>query len=94
VSEIADTAVRVANGAGPLYGLLHAQQQRLKVELAALPDFDLPICETASKAAEASEDLQGLSAIAGPVASRAQNALPELEEAVRSHVRPQAKSID
>jgi hypothetical protein len=53
VSEIADTAVRVANGAGPLYGLLHAQQQRLKVELAALPDFDLPICETASKAAEA-----------------------------------------
>jgi hypothetical protein len=87
VSEIADTAVRVGSGAHGLYGLLHSQQQRLKVELAALPDFDLPISQTATKKAEATDELTTLSAIVGPVASRAQNALPELEEAVRTHVR-------
>ena len=86
VAEIADTAVRVGNGAHAAYGLLHAQQQRLKVELAALPGFDLPTCREATQTAEATNELQGLSAIVGPVAMRAQNALPELEEAVRLHV--------
>lgn len=71
VSEVADTAVRVGNGAHSEYGLLHAQQQRLKVELAALPSLDLPLCREATRRAEATEELQGLSAIVGPVASRA-----------------------
>jgi hypothetical protein len=86
VAAISDTAARIGNGAQGEYSLLHAQQQHLKVELAALPSFDLPLCQEATRSAEATDDLQGLRAIVGPVASRAQNALPELEEAVRLHV--------
>ena len=83
VSEIADTAVRVTNGSVTLFGLLHAQQQRLKVELAALPGVDLPICRGATTMTDEGDDL---APIVGRVATNAQNALPELEEAVRSHL--------
>lgn len=86
VSGIADTAVRVGNGDALLFGLLHAQQLRLRVELGALPGFDLPLTQLATKSAVAADGVEGLAAIVGPVATRAQLSLPELEEAVRRHV--------
>jgi len=85
VAEIADTAVRVGNGDAFSFGLLHAQQLRLKVELVALPRFDLPLCWSATTRPDTGED-DGLAALVGPVASKAQNALPELEAAVQAHV--------
>jgi hypothetical protein len=86
VAEVADTAVRIGNGAEFEYGLLHAQQQRLKVELAALPGFDLPTCREATLPPDPSHGGGGLREIVGPIASKAQNALPELEAAVQAHL--------
>lgn len=81
VSDVADTAVRVGNGAAFEFGLLVARQLRLKVELAALPSIDLPFCQAATTR---SAEGEGIHTLGGKVASAAQNALTELEDAVRT----------
>jgi|SRR6476619_5677661 hypothetical protein len=82
VSDVADTAVRIGNGAHFEYGLFYARQLKLRVELAAWQGAPLPLC--AAAAAQISSEGAGLSENVGQKAAAAHSALGELEEVVRA----------